>query len=565
MIKKVRKIFDEIINYFCWEVEFELRSPPKEIKFDFSTNLPLVVSKKYKILPKKVFEDIKNEILKKFKGIFIDINFSPAGFLNFNLSLNFYLNEIIEIFKNKEGYLKSLNLEDVLDKKLLLEFVSANPTGPLHIGHGRCAVLGDVLGNIFKKLGYDLKKEYYINDRGRQIDVLLASVIDSILKFDDVIVEEKIKVWSQEIIKETKYKGEYINDIAKKLKEKFLEINLKNINMIKKFVIETIMEDIKSSLRSFKVEFDNYFYETSLYDSYETEKIKEILLKKSSKEESLVEYKDGALWFKSQQLAEDDKDRVLIRSNGEPTYFFSDIVYHYNKISRGYNWLINIWGTDHHGYVDRLKGACRTIFNLLGLNYRLDIILYQLVSLIKDGNRISMSTREGNFISLYEVIKEVGSDVTRFFLLTKSPNTHLEFDFDLAKEHSLKNPVYYIQYAHTRCCGILKEIKKMPDKEQLINSIQENCKILKQKEIELIKELCLYSEILQVCIEKFSAHHLCNYLIDLARIFHKFYEDCRVISNDSKVIYYRLFLVIVSKIVLSDALEILGIEAPQRM
>ncbi|MFN3550695.1 MAG: arginine--tRNA ligase [Endomicrobiia bacterium] len=564
MIKKVRKIFDEILKSFCWEVEFELKEPPKEIKFDFATNLPLSVARKYKVSSQKVFENIKNELLKKFKEIFIEIKFSEPGFLNFNLSLNFYFDEIQEIFRNKERYLKS-NSENVVGKKLLIEFVSANPTGPLHIGHGRCAVLGDVLGNIFKKLGYDLTKEYYVNDRGRQIDVLVASVIDSVLKIGDMYVEEEIKTWTEEIVKETKYKGEYIRDVAKKLKEKFFEISDRNIDSVKKFVVETMMEDIKSSLENFKVKFDNYFYETSLYNSGETDRIKEILLKKiSSKEESLVEYKDGALWFKSHKFSEDDKDRVLIKSNGEPTYFFSDIAYHYNKISRGYNWLINIWGTDHHGYVERLKSSCKTIFEFLGMNYKLDIILYQLVSLIKNGNKIAMSTREGKFISLDEVVKEVGCDVTRFFLLTKSPNAHLEFDFNLAKEHSLKNPVYYIQYAHTRCCGILKEIKQLPGNDQLINSVKESCEILKQEEIELIKKLCLYSEILQVCIETFSPHHLCNYLIDLARIFHKFYENCRVINN-SEVIYYRLFLVMITKIVLSDALEILGVEAPQKM
>lgn len=563
MIRKVRKIFDDILKDFCWEIEFELKEPPKEIKFDLATNLPIVVAKKYKISPQKVFEDIRNQILQKFKETFVEINFSSPGFLNFNLSINFYLDEVIEIFKNKENYLKYSKY--VSKQKLLLEFVSANPTGPLHIGHGRCAVLGDVLGNIFKKLGYNVSKEYYINDRGRQIDVLTASVIDSVLKIGGIVVDEDVKKWTEEIVKETKYKGEYINDIANKVKEKFSKVSKEYLSRIQKFIVEVIMEDIKSSLDNFKVKFDNYFYESSLYESGGTEKIKKILQENSYKEESLVEYKDGALWFKSTQFGEDDKDRVLIRSNGEPTYFFSDIAYHYNKISRGYNWLINIWGMDHHGYVERLKSACEIIFNSLKIDYRLDIILYQLVSLVKDGKKISMSTREGKFISLDEVVKEVGSDVTRFFLLTKSPNTHLEFDFSLAKEHSLKNPVYYIQYAHTRCCGILKEIKKFLNEEEIIDSLRKNYSILKQEEIELIKKICFYSEILQVCVDTFSPHHLCNYLIDLAKIFHKFYETCRVIEKDNEVIEYRLFLVLTTKIILSDALGILGISAPEKM
>ena len=562
MKERVRKILHSILESLNLQItDFELKEPPPEIKFDLATNLPIAISKAYKINPQEVFEKIKKLIDEKYRDVITEIRFFKPGFLNFNLNLNFYLEEIKNIILQKEKYPIQENLPK---EKILLEFVSANPTGPLHIGHGRCAVLGDVLGNTFKKLGYNLTKEYYVNDRGRQIQVLTASVIESLLDFNlqDVEIENDVIEWTKEIVSETKYKGKYISEIALKLKKEFKKINKDNIDKVQKFIVETIMDEIKQSLKNFKVEFDNYFYESSLYESKEIEKIKKFL-----EEKELIEKKDGAIWFKSQQTG-DTKDRVIIKSDGEPTYFFSDIVYHYNKINREFDWLINIWGTDHHGYVDRLEGACEKIFEAENKKVKLDIILYQLVSLLKEGQRIAMSTREGKFITLDEVVNEVGSDVTRFFLLTKSPDAHLEFDFDKAKEHSLKNPVYYIQYAHTRCCGIIKEAigsLELPDSLKLMLLHLSDSSFREKEEVDLIKKLCFYPDILYLCIDTFSPHHLCNYLIEVAKIFHKFYETCRVIEKDNNVIYPRLFLVFATKIILNNALKILGISAPEKM
>lgn len=563
MKEKVKKALNEIISEIGWDVDFELEEPPQEIKADLSTILPLLVSKKYNISPQEAFDTVKKYCKKHFGDcLFKEIWFSEPGFINFVFSFDILFEELKQIIKQKENY-------PVVDKKnenVLIEFVSANPTGPLHIGHGRCAVLGDVLGNILKKLGYNLTKEYYVNDRGKQITVLVASVIQSLADTEHYSVEENLKSWAKEISQKAQYKGEYIKTIAKMVKTKFGVVSSENINEVQKFIITTIMDEIKTSLKNFNVEFDNYFYETSLYETGVTEKIKKIL-----EEKKLVEHKDGAVWFKSSQVF-DNKDRVIIKSDGEPTYFFSDIAYHYNKASRGYTWLINIWGTDHHGYVDRIKSACDSIFSsCFDKEIKLDIILYQLVTLVKQKQKISMSTREGKFVSLDEVVSEVGVDVTRFFLLTKSPNAHLEFDFDLAKEHSLKNPVYYIQYAHTRCCGIINEVNKIVSMEDIYNNFEYFFKNLyeqkefKPEEITLVKKLCFYYDALKLCIETMSVHHLCNYLIELASLFHRFYEQCRVIDKNSIIIYPRLMVVIATKIILNNALTILGISSPEKM
>ncbi|MCS7151652.1 MAG: arginine--tRNA ligase [Endomicrobia bacterium] len=562
MKEKVLKVLNEAITNFGWNVQFDVNEPPSEIKADLASNLPIVVSKKYGVSPEEVFGKVKDYCFYNFRDyMFKELTFSSPGFINIVLSKVIFYEELKQILIQQKKYPKV----DTKDEKVLIEFVSANPTGPLHIGHGRCAVLGDVLGNLLRKLGYNVQKEYYVNDRGRQIDVLTASVVYTLIEQKYEIVDEKIRLWSEDVVKETKYKGEYIKGLAAKLQDKFGKISESNINDVKKFIVDTIMGEIELSLKKFNVNFDNYIYETSLYETKLVDEINQLMY-----QNKLVETKDGAVWFKSAELT-DDKDRVIIKSTGEPTYFFSDIIYHYNKVQRNFNWLINIWGTDHHGYVERLKSACKVIFDSIGKNVKLDILLYQLVSLIKGGQRVAMSTREGKFVTLDEVIAEVGTDVTRFFLLTKSPNAHLDFDLDLAKEHSLKNPVYYIQYAHTRCCGIIREVgdiinvSDIESHPEIYFDLLENYDNFTDEEIVLIRKLCFYKDTLELCAGALSLHHLCNYLIDLARIFHKFYERCRVIEKSNVVIYPRLLLVMATKIIFNNSLNILGISAPERM
>ncbi|MCS7231184.1 MAG: arginine--tRNA ligase [Elusimicrobiota bacterium] len=562
MIEKIKKILNEVLNDsgFFQVKDFEVKEPPPNINFEFSTNLPILISKKYNVLLEDVYNKIENSINNNYKNIFIEINFTSPGFLNFNLDRNFYYEELKKIFFEKEEY---PCLDKYKNKKVLVEFISANPTGPLHIGHGRCAVLGDVLSNILKKMGCEVYKEYYINDRGRQIDILTASVVEVIILENLSEVEEEVFSWCRKVLVDSKYKGEYIKEISVEISKIFKKITLNEIEKIKTKIVELIMDNIKNTLKRMGIDFDSYLNETELYKSGLNQKIKNLL-----QEFGLIEEKEGALWVKAKNLG-DEKDRVIIKSDGEPTYFFSDIIYHYYKIMRNYNWLINIWGTDHHGYVERLRGTVELISKKLEKEVKLDIILYQLVSLITKNQRVSMSTREGRFISLDEVLDEVGSDVTRFFLLTKSPNTHLDFDLELAKEHSLKNPVYYTQYAHTRCVGILKEASNLEPNfsiEQYIDDFRDYISNLDKTsyEFKLVKTLCVYSNVLEKCIENFSPHYLCNYLIDLSKIFHKFYETTRVISSN-KIDFCRLLLVVASKIILKNSLSLLNIQAPEKM
>ncbi|MCX7956564.1 MAG: arginine--tRNA ligase [Endomicrobia bacterium] len=560
MKKKLRKIFELIAHSLRYEINnFEINEPPLNINFEFSSNILLLISKKYNISIKIVFESFKEIMVSNYSLVFQNIYLAEPGFLNFNLTRNFYFEEIKNILVSE-----SFENDIYKGKKVLVEFVSANPTGPLHIGHGRCAVLGDVLSNILKQLGCEVQKEYYINDRGKQIDILTASVILTLADLFKAEIENNVYLWAKEITEISMYKGDYIKEVSKDIYLKFKNIKFEDIDELKKIVIEIIMENIKNSLSKARVFFDNYLSEKNLYQSDEFQYVKQFL-----EDNDLVEYKDNATWLKVKGLG-DDKDRVIVKSDGEPTYFFSDIIYHYNKIKRSYSWLINIWGTDHHGYVQRLKSIVEIMSKKFKKEVTLDIVLYQLVSLIKDGHKISMSTREGKFITLDEVIDEVGVDVTRFFLLMKTPNTHLDFDLELAKEHSLKNPVYYIQYAYTRCEGILREIKKIV-KEEL--KIQEyfgafNNYILglstNSIEIKLIKMLSIYTDILEECIKILSPHHLCNYLIELSKVYHKFYEEVRIIEQNN-INYPRLLLVLSTKKIIKNALDLLNITSPEKM
>jgi arginyl-tRNA synthetase len=549
MKQKLKNALNNILKDLNLETNFELRQPPSEIKFDLSTNVLLQINKKFKKDIKEISNLIIKKMLENYPETFSEITFFPAGFINFNINKQFLSKELLRIIKEKNDY----PIQTKKTKKVLIEFVSSNPTGPLHIGHGRCAVIGDVLANIFTKLGYEVYREYYVNDRGRQITNLVASVISM---FKD---NTKIPSWVKDVPKENFYKGDYLIPIANKIWDKYKDFATleDKKDSLAKDIVDLVMQEIKFSLEKFNVKFDNYYSENSLYSTGEVEKVLKIL-----EEKNLIELKDGALWFKSKDMG-DDKDRVIKRSNGEPTYFLSDIAYHLTKLNRGYNWLINIWGTDHHGYVQRLTSAVKSVYEK---DFDFDIILYQLVSLIKNGNRVSMSTREGKFVTLDEVVKEVGVDVTRYFLLTKTPNTHLDFDFDLAKEQSLKNPVYYIQYAHTRCSGILREskvdVENFDDEKEILQNL---AKIENEYELLLSKKICFYEDVLEECLEIMSPHLLCNYLLELSKIFHKFYENCRVIELNGETNLTRLSLVYITKTILHNGLTLLGLSSPEKM
>ncbi len=515
--------------------EFIVSTPPKNIKADFAVNLPLLYAK----LLNKSPDSAAEELIEILKGvsisavlIFKDLA-NNGGFLNILLADEFISGNLKEIFTEGE---KAYRENENENKKILIEFVSSNPTGPLHIGHARCAAIGDSLAILFSKFGYQVDKEYYVNDAGNQVNLLEKSVNARISE----ISGEKTEFPADG------YKGEYIKEIAARALEK-------KISDVKKYAVEFIMDGTKKDLSEFRVEIDNYFYESSI-----TTAVDDVMseLKNNKK----IYERDGALWFKAEENRNDaDQDRVLKKKDGGYTYFATDVAYHKNKYERGYARLINVWGADHHGYVARVKSAVKA----LGFNPDLlTIILYQLVALKRSGKKIAMSTRAGEFVTMKEVVDEVGADAARFFLLMRSPNSSIDFDIDLAKKRSSENPVYYVQYAHARISSVFAQAELIGIKR---NASDEFPKFDIQAERELAKAISSFGDVLEISKKELSTHHITAYLIDLAKKLHNFYENCRVISEDKDLTCARLNLLFCAKKTIELGLNILGVSAPEKM
>jgi arginyl-tRNA synthetase len=527
-------------------VNFTVEVPPKNIDADFATNAAMLIAKKVKINPRVTAQEIIDLISKKLPNLLIEkAEIASAGFINLHVKNNVLYTELKAILKekNKYGSMAANNKE-----KILVEFVSANPTGPLHIGHGRGAAIGDSISRILKHLGYNVSKEYYLNDVGNQMLVLANSVE---IRYKQ-LKGEKIEFPADH------YQGEYIVNIAKRLiaeGKSFEEIDFR------REAVKDILKTIEEDLKDFAVEFDNWFSETKIAaikdkeGKSEVDKACQYLLKKGDAYE-----KDDALWLASTKLG-DDKDRVLKRSDGRYTYLASDVAYHKNKFERGFQKLVNLWGADHHGYVARIQ-AC---VQMLGFNKEnLDIILYQLVSLVRDGQPFAMSTRSGEFITLKSVVDEVGKDACRFFFLLRAPDSQLEFDLELAKKQSSENPVFYVQYVNARCNSIFKESKNRAD---LTNDNEKvNFDLLNSKEERaLIKQLAAFCDTLALSEKTMSPHHFTIYLIDLADSYHKFYEKCRVLTDDAGLACARLKLIEGVMIIIQTGLGLLGIASPDKM
>ena len=510
-IKKIieKSIKGEVLN-------FSVEIPSDKKLGDYSTNVALILTKK----TGKNLIEVANEIKGKIDSELFSKVEVANGFINFFISEKYLQKQLQVILKEKN---KFGNLEIGKKQKVNIEFISANPTGPLTLGNGRGGFGGDVLSNVLAKAGYKVSREYYINDTGAQINKLGHSVIG-----DDEAV----------------YKGEYIDKLRKEVKGRTpQEIGEKSA----KIILEKM---IKPSVKKIDIKFDTWFSETALYKNKEVDKTIDELRKKGFTYES-----EGALWFKSSELG-DDKDRVLIRAGGIKTYFASDIAYLKNKFGRGFNKLIIFLGADHYGYVARLKAACHA------LGYKkedIDAIVLQLVKLFENGKEVRMSKRTGIYVTIDELIDEVGLDVARFFFLQRSLNTHFNFDMDLAKEKSDKNPVFKVQYAHARICSIIRKFGNF--KFQI-----SNFKLLNDpSELDLIKQIIRFPEIIEDIAKDYQLQRLPNYAIELADSFHKFYENCRVISEDKKLTEARLSLILAAKIVLKNTLELMGISTPDKM
>ena len=520
------------------EKEIKL-SPSKNPDFgDISTSLPLILSKELKINPMQIGEKIKN-VINHSDGIIDEITVTNPGFINFKIGFSYYYQVLDDILSN-ENYGKNIFGNG---QKANVEFVSANPTGPLTVGHGRNAVLGDTVANILEWNGYEVTREYYFNDAGRQMRILGESVE---FRYRELIGEKYV-------FPEGGYEGLYIKEIAKLIIKKHGKSLVINDLIFKDFAEESIFNDIKKSLLNIGIKFDQFSNEKSFYDNGQIEKFLNDM-----KSKDLTYEKDGATWFKSTSLGK-DQDRVYIKSTGEPTYRVPDTVYHQDKINRGYDLIIDIFGADHaDAYPDVLIAL-----EALGMKTNhIHVLLYQFVTLLRAGEKVKMSTRKANFVTMDELVKEVNQDVLRYFFVMRGMNSHLNFDLDLATDQSEKNPVYYLQYAHARICNIIKRYEAL-DNSKLKNY---NHSLLKhQSEIRLLKKLEQFPLIIENSRTALEPQTIATYLYDTANNFHKFYSDCRVITDDEELTKSRIALIQAVKIVLSNGLAILGITAPERM
>jgi arginyl-tRNA synthetase len=526
-------------------LNFIVETPPKNINADFALNAAILIARKTKKHPRTIAQELVSLIIKEIPELIEKAETSSAGFINLCVNNRVLYKELRSILKEKDKY---GSFPKNSKKRVLIEFVSANPTGPLHVGHGRGAAIGDSLARILEYLGYNVTKEYYLNDVGNQMLLLAKSTK---LRYRQ-LRGEKIDFPTDH------YQGEYIIDIAKRLISEG-----KNISQIdfKRESIEDILKTIKCDLKNFNIEFDNWVSESTITNTIdetgktEIDKINEHFLKNGN-----AYIKNNILWLASTKFG-DDKDRALRKSDGRYTYFASDIAYHMDKFKRGFSRLINLWGADHHGYVARMK-AC---IQMLGFKKEtLHIILYQLVSLLRDSHSVSMSTRTGEFVTLKKVIDEVGRDVCRFFFLLRSPDSQLKFDLKLAKKQSNENPIFYVQYVNARCNSILKKSKNRND--IIIDAENIDFNLLNTaEERNLIKQLVAFCDTLVMSEKIMSPHHLTSYLIKLADNYHKFYENCRVLTNDSNLTSARLKLTESVMIIIKSCLSLLGISTIDTM
>ena len=467
------------------------------------------------------------------------------GFINFYLKDNWLSDMLANIVKAGENY---GNLTAPADEKIQVEYVSANPTGPLHVGHGRGAAVGSSLANLLKAAGYNVTREYYINDAGNQINNLAASVNARYLEAYGIDVE----------FPENGYHGHDIIETAERIKriygDKFLHMDEeKRIEEFRTIALKEKLAALKEDLEAFNVTYDVWFSEQTLHDANKIKEACDYLT-----ERGYMYEKDGALWLKATEHG-DDKDRVVIRDNGVPTYFAADIAYHRNKFERGFDRVINLWGADHHGYIARMKAAV----GALGYNPdQLEILILQMVSLYRNGELVKMSKRTGQSVTLNELIEEVGTDAARFFFVMRSIDSQLDFDLTLATEKSNENPVYYIQYAHARICSIFRQLKEAGIEE----AAEADYSLLTDPtETELIKKLGEYPELIASAAKERAVHRVAHYVHELAGLFHSFYNQCRILGVDPELQQARIKLVKATQHVLRHALNILGVSAPERM
>jgi arginyl-tRNA synthetase len=525
-------------------IEVELTKDPGH--GDYASNVAMILASKVRKNPREI-AGILAEKIDDAEGVLERVEIAGPGFMNFFVREGVLSQLLGEVEREGESYGSS-----DLGKggRVQVEFVSANPTGPLHIGHARSAVVGDVMANILAAVGYRVSREYYINDAGNQMNNLGKSVF---LRYRELL-GEKME------FPEGYYRGDYIRDLAAELLERDGNRHLdgdpeKVTRLFTDYAGNAILEGIKEDLGAFGVGFDLYFSERELYREDGVRRLLQTL------QERGFLYREGdALWFRTTSFG-DEKDRVVIRKNGEPTYFAADIAYHRNKFLRGFETVIDIWGADHHGYIPRMSAAVQA------LGYKkeaLKVILVQLVNLLREGKPVAMSTRSGEFVTLREVVDEVGKDAARYNFLMRRSDSHLDFDLELAKRQSNENPVYYVQYAHARICSIIRMAAERGIDVPVFNQVDPGLLKLPE-EINLIKAILRFPDVVEEAALTLEPHRLTFYLNDLAAGFHSYYNRNKVVSDDGVLTAARLFLVRSVLTVLKNALKMLGVSAPEKM
>lgn len=518
---------------------------PKEKEFgDYSTNAAMQWARTAHKAPRMIAEAIVNHMDTPLVS---RMEIAGAGFINFFLAKDTVYTELKNILKAGPSY---GDLPKTQKDRFLVEYVSANPTGPLHIGHARGAAYGSALVNLLRAAGYDVLSEYYVNDAGNQIDHLAESINARYLQLNGMDAE----------IPEDGYHGQDIIDTARHILEKdgkkYLDMDEKErLEIFKKLGLEEKLAALKKDLHDFNVDFDNWFSEKSLYPDQVNAALKVL------KDEDNMYEKDGALWLRTTKNG-DDKDRVVIRTNGVPTYFCSDIAYVGNKIHRGYNKLIDIWGADHHGYIIRLKTAMK----FLGYNPDdFEIMLLQMVTLLRDGKPVKMSKRTGEAVTLRELMDEVGTDAARYFFCARTLDSQMDFDIDLAKKHSNENPVYYIQYANARIHSLFAQAKEAGVTWDKSFKDTDFTKLTEECELDLIKKMENYHQLVAGAAQERAPQRIAKYAYELAALFHHFYRECRILGVDSETTKARLGLITAVQYILVHALHILGLSAPEHM
>ena len=523
--------------------EVTVERPQNPEHGDYASSLPLKLARATGVSPLAIAEDIAGLMIPSPE---IDkIAVAPPGFINFTLKSDWLTNQIDSILLSGDVY---GNIDLGQGSRVQIEFVSVNPTGPLHVGHGRGAIMGSTLANVLAAAGYIVEKEYYINDAGNQIDAFCRSLYTRYQQYLNTDAE----------MPSDGYFGNYMLDLAKEIVaeegEKFLAIPQQEaISQLGQLGLEKITNQIKNDLELLGVTFDVWFSERSLFDNEQYQTSMSLL-----REAGYIREKEGATWFVSTALGE-DKDNVVVRSDGSPTYFASDIAYHYNKfLERKFDKVINIWGADHQGHISRMKA----VVGAMGINpERLEVIISQMVTLHRGRELIRLSKRSGDIITLREVIDEVGIDACRFFFLSRSADSQMDFDLELAKRESADNPVYYVQYAHARIASIIRLAQ-----QRGINYEDGDVSLLSSEpELTLIRKMLLLPEIVEIVAHTLEPHHLTYYAQDLATVFHSFYKQCRVISHNEALTKARLKLVEAAKVVLAKTLHLMGMTAPEQM